>query len=237
MTALAVSVFVAALLGSAHCAGMCGGLACFVAGTGTPDVRGTAGYNVGRLLSYASLGALAGMAGAGFDRAGQIAGFARPAAIVAGALMIVWGGASALAASGVRVPQLAVPAFVRAALAAAMRAVRDRPPLQRGLALGILTPLLPCGWLYAFVATSAAAGTAPLGAFVMSAFWLGTLPAMAALGLGAQRALGPLHRRMPAITAAAMMVIGLLTVVGKFGPPMAHDHAGAHASHADGHQP
>ncbi len=213
---------------------MCGGLACFVAGAGEPDLRGTLGYNVGRLLSYAALGALAGAAGAGFDRAGEIAGIARPAAIVAGTLMIVWGGASALAATGVRVPQLAVPAFVREALAAAMRAVRDRPPLQRGLTLGVLTPLLPCGWLYAFVATSAAAGTAPRGALVMTAFWLGTVPAMAALGLGAQRLLGPMRRRMPAITAAAMVVIGLLTVAGKFGPPAMHAHDAA--MQRDGHQ-
>lgn len=234
MIALAASVFVAALLGSAHCAGMCGGLACFVAGGGEPDARATAGYNVGRLLSYAALGALAGMAGAGFDRAGQVAGIARPAAIVAGTLMIVWGGATAIAASGVRVPQVAVPAFVRAAFAAALRAMRDRPPVQRGLTLGLLTPLLPCGWLYAFVATAATAGSAPRGALVMTAFWLGTVPAMAALGLGAQRMLGPLRRRMPVITAAALVVIGLLTVAGKFGPPAMHDHA--IMTHADGHQ-
>ena len=234
MIALAASVFFAALLGSAHCAGMCGGLACFVAGGGEPDVRGTVGYNVGRLLAYAALGALAGMAGAGFDRAGQLAGIARPAAIVAGTLMIVWGGASAIAALGVRVPQLAVPAFVRAAFAAALRAVRDRPPVQRGLTLGLLTPLLPCGWLYAFVATAAAAGTAPRGALVMTAFWLGTVPAMAALGLGAQRLLGPLRRRMPAITAAAMVVLGLLTVAGRVGPPTMH--ARAPMMHTDGSQ-
>jgi len=232
--ALATSVFIAALLGSAHCAGMCGGLACFVSGADGRGSLGTLGYNIGRWLSYATLGALAGMAGAGFDRAGEIAGIARPAAIVAGVLMIVWGGATAIASAGVRVPQLAVPAFVRDALASAMRAVRDRPPLQRGLTLGLLTPLLPCGWLYAFVATAAAAGNAPRGAMVMTAFWLGTVPAMAALGLGAQRLLGPMRRRMPAITAAAMVVIGVLTVTGKFGPPMVHDHMSA--THADGHQ-
>lgn len=234
MIALAASVFVAALLGSAHCAGMCGGLACFVGGGGEPDARATAGYNVGRLLSYATLGALAGMAGAGFDRVGALAGIARPAAIVAGMLMIVWGGATAIAASGVRVPQLAMPAFVRTAFAAALRAVRDRPPVQRGLTLGLLTPLLPCGWLYAFVATAAAAGTAPRGALVMTAFWLGTVPAMAALGLGAQRMLGPLRRRMPAITAVAMVVLGLLTVVGRVGPHTMH--ARAPMMHTDGSQ-
>ena len=71
MIALVVSVFIAAFLGSAHCAAMCGGLACFVAGD-THAARATAAYNGGRLIAYAILGAIAGTIGAGFDQAGSI---------------------------------------------------------------------------------------------------------------------------------------------------------------------
>ncbi|MFI5312176.1 MAG: sulfite exporter TauE/SafE family protein, partial [Gemmatimonadales bacterium] len=212
MIPLVASVFIAALFGSVHCAGMCGGLACFVSGGERAGARAAVAYNGGRLASYLALGALAGVAGAGFDRMGAIAGVARPAAIVAGFLMIVWGGASALAAAGVRMPSLRAPSRAGAALAGALRAVRERPATERGLVLGVLTPLLPCGWLYAFVATAAAAGTAPRGALVMAAFWAGTVPMMASLGLGVQRATGPLRRRLPALTAAALVVIGLLTI-------------------------
>jgi sulfite exporter TauE/SafE len=224
MIALVVSVFIAAFLGSAHCAAMCGGLACFVAGD-THAARATAAYNGGRLIAYAILGAIAGTIGAGFDQAGSIVGIARPAAIVAGLLMITWGGVTALTAAGVHVglPRI-LPAGTQRAIGAVMRNMRDRSPIQRGLTLGLLTPLLPCGWLYAFVMTAAATGSAPRGAFVMAVFWAGTVPAMVALGLGVQRALGPFRTKLPAITAAAMMVIGLLTVVGKFTP-------GAHARH------
>jgi hypothetical protein len=41
---------------------------------------------------------------------------------------------------------------------------------------------------------------------------------MAGLGLVAQRALGPLRRRLPLVTAAALLVVGLLTVAGKILP-------------------
>jgi sulfite exporter TauE/SafE len=223
VTALVVSVFIAAFLGSAHCAAMCGGLACFVAGD-THAARATTAYNGGRLIAYAILGAIAGTVGAGFDQAGSIVGIARPAAIVAGVLMIVWGGVTALTAAGVHVglPRI-LPAGTQRAIGTVMRNMRDRSPMQRGLTLGLLTPLLPCGWLYAFVMTAAATGSAPRGAFVMAVFWAGTVPAMVALGLGVQRALGPFRTKLPAITAAAMMVIGLLTVVGKF-KPGAHEH-------------
>jgi len=212
---LVASVFVAAFLGSAHCAAMCGGIACFASGS-NGGARSIVAYNGARGTMYVILGALAGAAGAGFDAAGSLVGLHRPAAIVAGTLMVLWGAATALTAMGVRVPALTMPAAATRVLSRVTRALRDQPPVVRATTLGALTPLLPCGWLYAFVATAAATGAATSGMFVMAAFWVGTLPAMAALGAGAQRALGPLSRRLPAITATALVVIGVLTISGKF---------------------
>jgi len=218
--ALAGSVFLAGLLGSAHCAGMCGSFACLASGgdssQGPRVLRSTAAYNGGRLLSYVVLGLLAGAAGAGLDRAGSVAGLARPAAIVAGSLLIVWGLASLLAALGVRVPVLDIPPALATRIARAVRAVQDRPPTVRALSIGALSAALPCGWLYAFVATSAAAGSALGGGIVMALFWLGTVPMMAAVGLGIQRLLGPFRSRLPVLTAAVLVILGALTVAGRF---------------------
>lgn len=236
MTALVASVFAAGLLGSVHCAAMCGSFACLASGgdasPGRAALRSSAAYNLGRLLSYAALGSLAGAAGAGLDRAGAVAGLTRPAAIVAGVLLIVWGLATLLATLGVRVPALAVPPALASRVARALRAVQDRPPVVRGLGIGALSAALPCGWLYAFVATSAAAGSAPGGALVMAAFWTGTLPMMAAIGLGAQRLLGPVRRRLPALTAVVLVVLGTLTVTGRLAAPAAPATSQAeHAGH------
>jgi hypothetical protein len=89
------------------------------------------------------------------------------------------------------------------------------PAAPRAALIGALTTLLPCGWLYAFAAT--AAGTArPLsGAGVMAVFWLGTLPMMATLGLGARRMLGPLAARLPVATSILLLIAGLATVAGR----------------------
>jgi sulfite exporter TauE/SafE len=238
MTALALSVFVAALIGSVHCAAMCGSFACLASGgdasRGGGALRSTAAYNVGRLLSYMTLGAIAGAAGAGLDQLGAVAGLARPAAIVAGVLLILWGLASLLATFGIRLPALAVPPALASRVAAGVRAVQDRPPVVRGLALGALTAALPCGWLYAFVATSAAAGSAVNGALVMMAFWSGTVPMMAAIGLGAQRLLGPARKHLPAFTAVVLVVLGSLTVAGRYTPAVHVADTGAmngHSSH------
>lgn len=236
MIALALSVFVAGLLGSVHCAAMCGSFACLASGGDSSSPRrawrSSAAYNGGRLMSYALLGTLAGAAGAGLDQAGALAGIARPAAVVAGALLIAWGMATLLATFGVRVPALAVPPAWASRIARGVRAVQSRPPVTRGLALGALTAALPCGWLYAFVATSAAAGSATGGALVMAAFWAGTLPMMAAVGLGAQRLLGPARRRLPALTAAVLVLLGALTVAGRFTPtPTSANASVPHGQH------
>lgn len=223
MIALAGSVFVAGLLGSAHCAGMCGPFACLASGgdasRGSVALKSSASYNVGRFASYVVLGAMAGAAGAGLDRAGSVAGLARPAAVLAGVLLVLWGLASLVAALGVRVPALDVPPALAARVARAVRAVQERPPVVRGLTIGALSAALPCGWLYAFVATSAAAGGALAGAAVMAAFWFGTVPMMMAVGLGAQRLLGPFRRRLPLLTAAVLVVLGIFTVAGRFHAP------------------
>ncbi len=239
MIALAGSVFVAGLLGSAHCAGMCGSFACLASGgdasAGPRALRSSAGYNLGRLASYAALGAIAGAAGAGLDRAGRIAGLARPAAIVAGILLILWGTASLLSALGVRVPMLDIPPALATRIARAVRAVQERPPMIRALAVGALSAALPCGWLYAFVATSSAAGSAIGGATVMAAFWLGTVPMMVAVGMGAQKLLGPFRRRLPVLTASMLVILGVLTVSGRLSAPVAYaaDAPAASDEHRD----
>ena len=67
MIGTAAGVLMASLVGSVHCAGMCGGFVCFYAGAGVNDassprpslLHAHALYNIGRLLSYLILGALA----------------------------------------------------------------------------------------------------------------------------------------------------------------------------------
>lgn len=242
MTALVVSVFIAALLGSVHCAAMCGSFACLASGgdasQGPAAFRSTASYNLGRLVSYLALGFLAGAAGSGLDQAGEIAGIARPAAVVAGTLLILWGLLTLAATFGLRVPGLAVPPQLAQRVSAALRAVQSRPPVVRGVVIGMLTAALPCGWLYAFVATAAATGSADQGALVMLAFWTGTVPMMVAVGLGAQRLFGRARTRLPAVTAVVLVVLGTLTVAGRFRAPLpALPHTSAEAPSGHHHLP
>lgn len=232
MSALVLSVLGASLLGSPHCAAMCGGFVCFFSGQAgdRPSPITHAAYHAGRLTSYALLGFAAGMAGAGFDLAGRMAGFQRPAAVAAGVLLILWGLAGLAAAAGLGRSATAAPAGFRRLFSGAIARLADKPPIIRALTIGLLTALLPCGWLYVFVATAASTGSGVSGALVMAAFWAGTVPVLAGMGAVAQRAAGPLRARLPVLTAAVLVVLGVLTVAGKFQaphashPPAVHDH-------------
>ena len=239
---LALAVLVASLVGSPHCAAMCGGFVCFYAGGGRWGSRRHVGwaahsaYNGGRLVSYTALGLLAGSVGAGLDAAGRLAGLSRMSAIVAGALMVGWGLARLAALRGVRLAVPGAPASMRAAAQRAMGSLLRRtdgaPPVVRAGATGLLTTLLPCGWLYTFVATAAATGSAAGGALVMFAFWAGTLPMMVAVGLGAQRLAGPLAARLPVASALLIVALGLLSIAGRLNTtlPIHAGHAGAVAA-------
>ncbi len=216
MLTLAGTIFVASLIGSAHCAGMCGPFVCFYAGA---DVRGSGwghlAYNGGRLVSYLLLGTIAGLLGFGVERVGAGVGVARAAGIVAGVLMVAWGAFTLMTLRGVRMPTLAPLAGPQRWMSARLRDVRDLPPVARALTMGLLTTLLPCGWLYAFVVTAAGTGSVRGALILMTVFWAGTLPVMLAVGVGFRRLAGPLRTKLPVITAVAIVVVGVLSIAGR----------------------
>ncbi|HSN56721.1 MAG TPA: sulfite exporter TauE/SafE family protein, partial [Candidatus Sulfomarinibacteraceae bacterium] len=93
--------------------------------------------------------------------------------------------------------------------------VGDRPPVVRAATVGLLSGVLPCGWLWAFVVVAAGTGSTAAGATVMAAFWAGTVPALLALGFGAQLVSLPLRRHIPVVTAAILVALGLYAIVGR----------------------
>jgi len=220
MTALVLTVFVASVVGSLHCIGMCGPFVAFYSGAdgseGARRLLSHAAYSGGRLLTYAVFGLAAGAVGAALDVAGSLAGFQRIAAIVAGVTMILWGVFALLQIRGVRIFK---HSSGKGRIAGMMRRgfslVSDKPPVVRAGVVGLLSGFLPCGWLWAFVVTAAGTGSAIQGAVVMTAFWAGTVPALLAVGLGAQLVSAPLRRHVPTVTAVLLVGLGLYAILGR----------------------
>ncbi len=76
------------------------------------------------------------------------------------------------------------------------------------LGLGLLTALLPCGVLYVAFARAVTAGSAIGGGLALLAFWAGTVPLLAAVGLVSGHAFRRFGRLAPALLAVAMTVTG-----------------------------
>ena len=216
-----VPVATASALGSLLCVGMCGGLIA-VASEGSCGARQRLSvqlvYQAGRLASYLALGLAAGALGRALDLAGRAAGIGRAAAILAGATMALWGLWAMLESAGVtrRLPQLRL--LPRSMLTWLGR-LRERPPLLRAAVLGGASALLPCGFLYGFALAAAATGSAPRGAAVMAAFWLGNLPALLGFGFALSGALVKLRRHLPMLSAAVLFGLGVFTLNDRINLP------------------
>lgn len=233
MIALCSSILLASVAGSTHCAGMCGAFVALAVAQPEREARSgrvtlTTAYNLGRLVTYVVLGALAGGVGAVVDIGGSLVGVQRVAALFAAAMMAIFGMVSVARALGVAVPRVPLPAaLLRVARAGHERAF-TLSPIHRAAAVGLLTTVLPCGWLYAFVVVAAGTASPLLGAGAMTVFWLGTLPMMGALGLGIRTITGPLGRRMPLATSVLLVGVALWTVLGRAAMPTVDPRA-AHA--------
>lgn len=230
MIPLLVSVLGASVLGSLHCAAMCGGFVCAVSAQGRP-LASQIMWHAGRGVVYLALGALAGFLGAGFEHGLVAFGLPHAAAVLAGVLLVVSGIVALARVAGLHgLPEAAPSPFARV-IGDGLRQVRDWPLLPRGFAMGALTGLLPCGWLWAFVATAAGTGHADSGVLVMAAFWVGTLPALTIVGLAAGRVLQPLGMRLPVVTAFAMIIVGLLSIAGRLSMHTGHAVAPGNPGH------
>lgn len=218
MSALWIPIVTASLAGSLHCAAMCGPFAAASGGTGTPGARIAAqsAYHVGRLVTYLALGAAAGFAGGALDLAGSAAGIQRISAFVAGALLLVWGVSTLTATRGF--VKLGRRAPGGGLLSRVLARVSALPAFPRAALLGLSTAFVPCGWLYAFVATAVGAGGVASAMTVLGAFWLGTVPALVVASLGFRGLTARLGARAKTVIAAVLVLSGLFVIGLRLSP-------------------
>jgi sulfite exporter TauE/SafE len=210
MTAVLPTILLSSLVGSVHCLAMCGPLVGLHGGART--IRLALVHALGRLTTYAVLGAGAGLVGRAIDLAGDLGAVQRAATIVAGGIVIGWGAFQLAVAFGwLRDAKLKSTAFANSLVQ-----IGTKRAATRAWLVGVLTGLLPCGWLWAFVVTAAATSSPFAGALVMAVFWLGTVPAMT----GALAMSGVLVRwlrgRMPIVTALVLIALGITTLATRW---------------------
>ncbi|HXA21412.1 MAG TPA: sulfite exporter TauE/SafE family protein [Acetobacteraceae bacterium] len=171
-------------------------------------------YHVGRITTYAGLGALTAAIGSALSRLPWLGRLSGLLLLVAALLFLCQALRRLVPALHALLPDAsAAPhGFVR--LIAGLTGRLDRSTPLSGLLLGLALGFLPCGFLYAALTAASASGGPATGALAMVAFGLGTVPSLVAVGIAGQAA-GRRWQRGAAAVAPAVMLLNavLLTVL------------------------
>jgi sulfite exporter TauE/SafE len=172
-----IAAFSLGFLGSLHCVGMCGPIALTLPVNRSSSIKALAGslvYNSGRVITYTFMGLVFGLLGQGF----VLAGGQRILSIGLGISILVMYFA----------PKRALPGSMAGLilrftenLKSPMRKLFGINSTASLFMIGLMNGLLPCGLVYLGLAGSVAAGNALGGGLFMTAFGLGTIPAMLAI--------------------------------------------------------
>jgi sulfite exporter TauE/SafE len=216
MSLLLTTVFIASLVGSLHCVGMCGPFA-LLAGSSARSrsaaVLPTLAYSFGRLFTYSILGLICGALGLAINQTGSgLHHWQQSATYVAGLLMILIGIIALVRWWGLKVQLPSVAQPLQKTLQYFFQKTLGLQPLPRALVIGMLTSLMPCGWLYTFGITAAGTGSPWWGMVLMLVFWAGTVPIMSALMLGLSGISHRVQTQLPAVMASLVIAMGGFTL-------------------------
>jgi len=163
--------FFIGLLGSVHCVGMCGPLMFALPDVGSSPMKHflqPLAYQVGRVLTYTTLGLILGCLGA----TPLMQDWQQPLSILTGCFLLLLAAHHLL---GRQIPALAKQQQkLLAPLLKSMGKWLQKPGGH--FMVGLLNGLLPCGMVYLALASSLNTGSAIQGASFMFFFGLGTWP-------------------------------------------------------------
>jgi uncharacterized protein len=201
-----VFAFALGLLGSLHCAAMCGplmlALPAPVGGVGQ-FVSGRVIYQLGRVVTYCLLGVAAGLIG----KSVYLAGLQRWLSIVLGVAIL--GGFFLSKKIALSAPVLRLVTKLKTAMSAQLR----RRSFSALALLGLLNGLLPCGLVYVATTGAVSLGSVPAGVGYMAAFGLGTVPTMLTISLSGKLLPLAFRSKLRAAIPAGVCLLATLLIL------------------------
>lgn len=208
--AILLSALLLGLMGSFHCAGMCGPIAIALPlhGNTVPQkIFGGTLYNVGRTITYGIMGVIFGLLGQGI----HMIGVQQKVSVIMGAVMIVSVLFPALFKNQYRMDK-SLFSFVGKLKKqiGEMFSIRSFSSL---FFIGMLNGLLPCGLVYMAIAGAIGTGNAAEGTLYMILFGLGTIPMMLAISLAGNFMSRAIIRKINKLIPVMVVVVGLLFIL------------------------
>lgn len=204
------TAFIFGLLGSLHCIGMCGPIAIALPGVKKSRPGFSLGrvlYNLGRVVTYSTLGAFCGWIGQTI----KIAGYQSTLSIISGTIILLM----------IFLPSKFAGRFIKFNfyhriinnVKSYWQKLFSNNSFTSMFFIGILNGLLPCGLVYMALAASASTGTTVNGLLYMAMFGLGTIPIMLTvsfLGLFVNLSLKRLFNRLIPVGGVVIAVLIIL---------------------------
>lgn len=200
------AAMVTGLVGSAHCVGMCGGLVAASAPTKVANLF----YQLGRLMAYSCLGFIGGLIGRTLTVNMENPLLSLVPSVLMG-LAFIWIG---LGQSKKKLPKVSLPQWLQnlSHLGLSTTLSLKLPTKIKSFLVGLLSFLLPCGFLYGALLVSIGFQSPWTSMGVMAFFWLGTAPAMSFAPEFLRRILRPLQERSPMIVSVFFIALGIGTI-------------------------
>ncbi len=207
-----------------HCVGMCGPITVAFSLSQQGNHKGLPlGFhillNLGRIVSYALVGAGIGALGSVVVAGGQLAGIGsglRQGMTILTGVMLIWFGLVQIKPDFLpRLPLLhpLTQGKLHQRLSAAMTNLSAKPHWWTPALLGGVWGLIPCGFLYAAQIKAAETGNLGMGAATMLAFGLGTMPTMVGVGVSASKLSGDKRSQLFRLGGWVTITIGVLTLL------------------------
>ncbi len=205
-----ISAFVIGLMGSFHCAGMCGPIAIALPlhGNTIPQkIFGGALYNIGRTITYGIMGAIFGLLGQGI----QMIGFQQKVSVIMGVVMII---------------SVIFPALFKYQYSMDKSWLSMVGKLKRSIGqlfairsfsslffIGLLNGLLPCGLVYMAIAGAIGTGNVTEGSLYMILFGLGTIPMLLSISLAGNILSLTVRKKINKLIPVLVVVVGILFIL------------------------
>ncbi|NGZ05272.1 MAG: sulfite exporter TauE/SafE family protein [Magnetococcales bacterium] len=212
MTETLFMAFLAGLLGSGHCLGMCGSLvSAFFVRFVPPHARlgAMVAYHGGRVAIYTLVGLLAGALGMALTSTGLIGKVQGVLQIVVGVIVIALG-LDLLGVSWFRIRYDFWPInrlqrfFIRAG---------ENGPVRGALVGGMVNGVMPCSLTLAMAVKATATESALTGGALMLAFGCGTLPAMLFVSTLFGRLGATVRGHLLKAAAVVVIILGVGTLI------------------------
>lgn len=185
-----IAIVVSGFIGSWHCAFMCGPVACFIS-----EKKSLWPYQLGRLLGYSVLGFFSGFISSLFFKSEYA--YIRYASMIIMLILIVYGFLKTFKVTTIQISSSQRLYFK----------FKDS-----AFMLGVLTFLLPCGWLYTFVLAAAATGSKMVGVLVMVLFWVSTLPSLTIGQVFLTKVIGKVNDRQKLISRLVLLISAIYSL-------------------------